>query len=124
MLKSIKSLATVTMAIIFSVALATPSLAQSIYNGPWSYNGSNLVLGNQLGNGMYMRNSPRYCGRPGISFARMRAILDNNNRQNITWWIDYECNDNHARVCIRNLRGQQGCSTLRVLRIAPYYHIN
>jgi len=110
---------------IFLAVLATVTLWAGLagaqtYHGGWvftpqsSYSSERLWLGDGNHYGLHMTGSPRYCGQPGASYARMRQVLQGARgygNEFVTWWIADNCRDGYVRVCIRNPRGAQACST-------------
>jgi len=102
-------------------ALLAGGLAQAqTYRGGWSYtpqsrnSSERFWLGDGNQYGLHMRGTDRFCGQPGASYARMRQVLQGTrgyDREFVTWWIADSCRDGYVRVCVRNPRGAQACST-------------
>ena len=99
---------------------ATAAHADHLQYGGWSYDDNRggseeVILGDGDDRGLYLGGSPRYCVRPGASYARMREIMSRNNHQWISWWIADSCRDGYIRVCIENEHVEQACSTYKNL---------
>jgi hypothetical protein len=113
------------MKVLFSIllivaTLLAPAVQAQTYSGGWVYReqsrhaSEELWLGDGNDYGLHMRGTERFCGQPGDRYAYMRQVLHGTRGYNpdfITWWIDRQCSDGYVRVCIRNPRGQMGCST-------------
>lgn len=107
------------LALIMSMFWGAAAQAQT-YNGGWvyreqtRYSAEEFWLGDGNDYGLHMRGTERFCAVRGDSYAHMRSVLQGtrgSGNEFITWWIDRQCSDGYVRVCMRNSRGRQGCST-------------
>lgn len=108
-------------AIILAVGLLVADSAEAQrYQGGWSFapggqgRAERLWLGDGNTYGLHLSGTSRFCGQPGASYARMRQVLRGTrgfSPDYITWWIANTCRDGYVRVCLRNQRGAQACST-------------
>ena len=105
-----------------AIALLSASVgaAYASYVGDWSYDNNPggleiLSLGdNTDGSFIHLRGTNLYCVKPGVPYATIRNLLVSNGTdgQQVTWWIDHECNNgDYDRICVENSLGQVGCST-------------
>jgi hypothetical protein len=112
------------LAPVLSIALSA-SIA-SAYEGYWEYDnnpgGSEyLVLGDDAqGFEVQFYGVKGWCGRKGVSYAKMRQVLSSNGNNSVYWRVastcdvDYDGYDDFARICVTGGRGQEVCSTYGV----------
>ncbi len=111
---------TVLLGFAAMIALAVMAVVQvpaQAFSGGWELNNNpggfeEMYLGDNT-NDSYRRltGTSLYCGRPGVSYAQMRGIIERNYPEQLNWWIDDECQGGYVRVCVENWQGETGCST-------------
>ncbi|MCC6001636.1 MAG: hypothetical protein JJU19_12360 [Pararhodobacter sp.] len=108
-----------TLVLLAGLLTAGGASAQS-YQGGWSYTpqsqgrSERMWLGDGNDYGLHLSGTSRFCGQPGASYASMRQVLLGTRgygNEYVTWWIANNCTDGYVRVCLRNPRGAQACST-------------
>jgi hypothetical protein len=107
------------MLVVTAITMLAVSVGGALaFTGDWYYDdnvGGWEVL--RLGDNsddtfLHLSGATEYCSRPGVSYAKMRNVLVRNgtNGEQIEWWVNASCGD-FVRICVRNWRGEQGCST-------------
>lgn len=113
---------------LLATAAVPPASASEYYYGGWSLTRDKVTgkvqfvtLGNlKRGVGLKLRNSYRFCHRPG-SADRVGEVLENENDR-IRWEITDDVCDNgqYIRICVHSRFGEVACATFEKLGWQPF----